>query len=65
MGCDYYIVKYLRIYYNDDTCESVKVSRENGYYYFDIDSDEENYYKINILNPHMKPIVIYDNNIFS
>ena len=43
MGCDFYIVKYLFIYYNDDTCESINVSKENGYYYFDADSDEENY----------------------
>lgn len=70
MGCDFYIVKYLCIYYNDDTCESINVSKENGYYYFDADSDEENYeqkindYKKNILKPQIKPIVIYDNNTF-
>jgi hypothetical protein len=72
MGCDYYICKYLYIYYlNQNIPSSILLSTENGYFYYpNIDSDDENYDKINQeyinnqLKPSIKPIVIYGNGIF-
>jgi hypothetical protein len=72
MGCDYYICKYLYIYYlNDNIPSSILLSTERGYFYYpNIDSDDENYekinqeYTINQLKPSIKPIVIYENGIF-
>lgn len=65
MGCDYYIVKNLHIYYNDNTKSSVEIERDRGYYYYDIDEDELDYemkmeeYVQNMLTPKMKPIILY------
>lgn len=70
MGCDYYIVKVLQIYYNDNDYFEIELERERGNYYYDYDEDEEDYekkineYIKNILTPQMNPIIIYDNNSF-
>ena len=73
MGCDYYICKYLYIYYlNEEIPSLIELSKERGYFYYpNIDSDDENYDKINNkyiieqLKPSMKPVTIYENNIFT
>ena len=74
MGCDYYIDKDLHIYYYNDTKISyINLEHERGYYWFisTLDEDEDGYddelteYKNQILEPSMKPIVIYSNNTFN
>jgi hypothetical protein len=71
MGCDYYIVKSLHIYYNDNDYFEIELDRERGYYHDMYDEDQEDYdEKINeyikhILTPKVKPIIIYNNNCFS
>ena len=70
MGCDYYILKVLHIYYNETDYLDFELNREKGYYYYSYDSDEENYedkvseYINDILTPKMKPIMLYENNNF-
>lgn len=69
MGCDYYIVKALYIYYRD-TYLDVELSREKGYFYCNYDSDDEDYdKKVNAhikecLKAEMKPIILYNDNNF-
>ena len=64
MGCDYYIIKFLNIYYNDIDYLVVELERENGYYNFQYDEDcddyidKENEYIKDCLTPEMKPIII-------
>jgi len=71
MGCDYYIQKLLRIYFEDDDYLSFVVGTERGYYIDIYDEDEEDYErKINdyikeCLTPKMKPIIIYNNGVFN
>ena len=71
MGCDYYILKKLHIYYDENENEylDIEVKRERGYFHEDdgdIDSDDETAdqqvaeYIQYILTPKMKPILIYD-----
>jgi chromosomal replication initiation ATPase DnaA len=71
MGCDYYIVKVLQIYYNDTEYMECELERERGYFYCDkFDEDEDDYeeqineYIKDILTVQMKPIQIYENNSF-
>jgi hypothetical protein len=72
MGCDFYILKVLRIYYNDNQYLEVEVNREKGYYddyQFDEDADEyedllNDYIKF-MLTPKTEPIVIYKNGKFN
>lgn len=67
MGCDYYIQKILRIYFEDNDYLSFVVDRERGYYFNIYDEDEEDYetklneYIKECLTPKMDPIIIYDN----
>lgn len=75
MGCDYYIVKVLHIFYNDDEYFEVELERKRCYYHYecdeDQDQDEEDYeeqlieYEKYTLTPKMKPIIIYTNNTFN
>ena len=71
MGCDYYIVKVLNIYYNDNDYLRVELERERGYFNYYYDEDEEDYedkvnkYIKDILTSQMKPIIIYSNNSFN
>jgi hypothetical protein len=71
MGCDYYIVKSLYIYYDNDKCWICSLSTERGYYYFNYDEDADDYeykrikYIDTCLTPQMKPIVIYENDSFN
>ena len=68
MGCDYYILIMLHIYYNDNEYVEIELDREKGYYNYEIDEDEYNYkekveeYKKHILIPIMNPILIYNKN---
>ena len=74
MGCDYYIDKNLDLYNHNNTLfSSINLQHERGYYLFTslLDEDEDGYdtelalYIENILEPNMKPIVIYSNNTFN
>jgi hypothetical protein len=71
MGCDYYILKVLYIYYNENDYLEIELERERCYYFYSCDSDEENYeeqineYIKDILTPKMKPIILYSNNNFT
>ena len=70
MGCDYYIVKLLHIYFNDNSYADIEINRQKGYYYYLDDEDDENYeenvneYKQFVLTPKMKPIDIYTDHTF-
>ena len=67
MGCDYYILKILHIYYNDNDYLEVELDKIRCYYEDMYDEDEEDYeekmneYIKNTLTPRMKPIIIYNN----
>ena len=70
MGCDYYILINLYIYFNDDIYNylTIELERHKGYYFYD-GHDEDKQEKMDeyiksILRPRMKPIIIYDNNEF-
>jgi hypothetical protein len=74
MGCDYYIDKDLHIYdYNNIVFSHINVHHERGYYWFSpsLDEDEDGYenefseYQKRMLEPMMKPIVIYSKNAFN
>jgi len=72
MGCDYYILKLLRIYYNDNDYLEIEINREKGYYNdIDVDEDADDYdekvceYMEEVLKPTTEPIVIYSNNNFN
>ena len=43
MGCDYYIIKFLNIYYNDIDYLVIELDREKGYYNFQYDEDCDDY----------------------
>jgi hypothetical protein len=70
MGCDYYIIKLLQIYYNDEDYLDIELERERGDYYWEYDEDEDDYdekvaaYKKDILTPRMQPIMIYNDGAF-
>ena len=74
MGCDYYIVKYLCIYFNDKDNDvlNFEIERERGYFGDHLgDEDEDDYekkrdeYLKNVLTPQTKPITIYNNGVFN
>ena len=74
MSCDYYIDKNLNIYdHNDEVFSHINLEHERGYYWFisSLDKDEDGYdseyaqYIESILEPRMKPILIYSNNTFN
>jgi hypothetical protein len=74
MGCDYYIVKYLCIYFNDNDNDvlNFEIERERGYFGDHLgDEDEDDYekkreeYIKGVLTPQMKPITIYNNGMFN
>jgi len=66
MGCDYYTVKMLHIYYNENDYLRLELCRERGYYYHHYDEDADDYeIKLNeyikkCLTPLTEPIVIYN-----
>jgi hypothetical protein len=71
MGCDYYIEKYLTIYYNDKSTTYIPLSIDKGYFYYpDLDEDDVNYDKkyeemiAEQLMSKMPPMVIYSNQQF-
>jgi chromosomal replication initiation ATPase DnaA len=69
MGCDYYIIKVLRVFLGTESFD-IELERIKGYFDFDYDEDEYDYtkkfndYVNEILTPKMNPIVIYSNNNF-
>jgi hypothetical protein len=72
MGCDYYILKLLHIYYSETEYVEVELDRERGYYddlQFDEDADDFDEkiceYMEEVLKPTIDPIVIYSNNNFN
>jgi hypothetical protein len=80
MGCDYYILKSLQVFYqhkcdNDNDYLEIELKRRKGYYVDedDLDEDEDeadydkrtNEYIKYTLTPKIKPIIIYDNNRFT
>ena len=73
MGCDYYIIKVLQIYYSDNEYLEVEINRERCYYNdYQLDEDAEdydeqlnNYIIEDILNVKMVPITIYSNSMFN
>jgi hypothetical protein len=71
MGCDYYIVKELKVEFNYGMFPFlIELERERGYFYFSLDEDEPDYdekereYIRDMLKPSMKPIVIYEESQF-
>lgn len=70
MGFDYYIVKYLHIYYESDKYFDIEVSRNKGYYNYDFDEDDDDYeqkvknYINKCLQPNIIQITIYENEVF-
>ena len=71
MGCEYYICKYLGItFYNDNYIRNITLEKQNGYYHFTYDSDNDDYdeklkeYIKNCLTPKNDKIIIYENNYF-
>jgi hypothetical protein len=72
MGCDYYISKFLKIKFVNSTFElMITLERDTGYYSFSMDEDDPDYdekyeeYIKETLQPGMKPIVIYEYDIFT
>jgi chromosomal replication initiation ATPase DnaA len=73
MGCDYFIIKLLRIYYKDNEYLEIELEREKGYYddYYQFDEDADDFEeKINnyieqLLTPKVDPITIYVNKQFN
>jgi len=71
LGCDYYILKILQIYHNENDYLEIEIDRNREYYNYYYDSDDEEYddkvskYIEDILTPQMDPIVIYNNNSFN
>ena len=71
MGCDYYIIKVLQVYYSDNEYLEVEINRERCYYddtQFDEDADDydkqlNNYIK-DVLTVKAEPIIIY-NGVFN
>jgi len=70
MGCDYYIIKSLRITFQDIPPLYIQVEQSRGDFFFNLDEDEHDYeeqyeeYIKDVLTPEMKPITIYENNKF-
>ena len=72
MGCDYYIIKTLHIYYTETDFIELEVNKQARYYdELDLDEDDDNYenelnkYYQWILTPRTVPIIIYSNNVFN
>jgi len=75
MGCDYYVVKLLHIYFEDEAEKhELELERLRGYYCDDdvyYDEDAEDYekqlqaYLIWVLTPKMEPIVLYAQQSFT
>jgi hypothetical protein len=71
MGCDYYIEKLLRIYFDNAEFLDIELEKEKREYNYYYDEDEEDYeekvkeYINRCLTPEMEPIVIYRNHTFN
>ena len=71
MGCDYYIITLLHIYYNDSDYVEVELDRDRRYYDWPYDEDEDDYdekvegYIQYVLTPKTNPITIYNNGSFN
>ena len=72
MGCDFYIIKLLRVYYNDAEYLELELNREKGYYEdLEFDEDADDYdekiteYMQQVLTVKVEPIIIYTNSKFN
>ena len=72
MGCDYYIIKVLQIFYEEDQYLEFELNRERSYYrYEDFDEDSEDYevklkeYIKNCLTVQIEPIFLYKDGTFN
>jgi len=72
MGCDYYIVKVLQIYYEENEYLEFELNRERGYYHYeDYDEDADDYkmkieeYIKDCLTPQIEPIILYKDGTFN
>lgn len=72
MGCDYYIIKVLQIYYEHNEYLEFELNRERSYYrYEDFDEDADDYevklkeYIKNCLTVQIEPIVLYKDGAFN
>lgn len=71
MGCDYYIIKALCVYYNENGYLHIELDRERGYFDINLDEDSDDYeekvdeYIRDCLTPKMAPITIYNNGVFN
>ena len=72
MGCDYYIIKVLQIYYKEDEYLEIELNRERSYYrYEDFDEDADDYevklkeYINHCLTVQIEPIVLYKDGAFN
>lgn len=70
MGCDFYIVKSLFLYLEEDYVE-MELERDHGYFNWDLYDEEDPEYKTKmedcmqrVLEATGPPILIYDGNCF-
>jgi len=71
MGCDYYIIKQLEIYFHYGIHPLfIELERDRGYFDFLLDADDPDYdakeeeYINDTLKPSMLPIIIYEETEF-
>ena len=65
MGCDYYIVQKLCIFYNDNSCYCLNLKRERGYYddfIMNINMQNSN---LTQLTPKISQFIIYTNRSYT
>jgi hypothetical protein len=58
MGCDYYIIKQLEIYYSEDDINIIEIYRQRGYIYT-YDSDKEDYMEDH-LSVQYEPKILFE-----
>jgi hypothetical protein len=63
MGCDFYIHKYLQIYFDNQKMDEIKYETSRGYFDYnsDMDDDAIESYKESILTS--KPLILFDKNV--
>ena len=70
MACDYYIYKYLKVYFTNEDYVYIELVRNQGYYFYNFDEDDVLYeykvlqYIIKTLTQITQPITIYIDSAF-
>ena len=64
MSFDYYVVHFLKIYYNDSKTLNILLDLQRDTFYDPNDTPEQ-YFNKKKLTPLKKPIIIYENNNFT